>query len=106
LQIDDILQKFLRIVANQIKKKVIALKPKVPNFGLEFSAISFIQCFGKTLNLHPPFDFIVADDVFEKSEDSFNFHQIFLTEDDIVDVQNQIQRSVLKLLKKARLDGL
>jgi hypothetical protein len=63
LQTDEILQKVLRIVAYEIKKKVIICSPIIPNS--EFGAVSFIQRFGNTLNVHPHFHFIVADGVFE-----------------------------------------
>ena len=98
LQTDSILQKVLCIVANEIKKKVIACSQKIPNS--EYGAISFIQRFGNTLNVHPHFHFVVADGVFEKNGESFNFHEAFFTQDDIADAQDQIQQSVLKLFKR------
>ena len=98
LQTDEILQKVLRIVANEIKKKVISCSQKIPN--AEFGAVSFIQRFGNTLNVHPHFHFIVSDGVFEKNGESFNFHEAFLTPDDIADVQDAIEKSVLRLFKR------
>jgi hypothetical protein len=53
LQTDSILQKVLRVVANEIRKKVIACSPDA--YNPEFGAISFIQRFGNTLNFHPQF---------------------------------------------------
>ncbi len=88
----------MRIVANEIKKKVIACSQKVPN--AEFGAVSFIQRFGNTLDVHPHFQFIVADGVFEKNEESFNFHEAFLTHDDIADTQDAIEKSVLHFFRK------
>jgi hypothetical protein len=98
LQTDEILQKVLRIVANEIKKKVMICSPKIPNS--EFGAVSFIQRFGNTLNVHPHFHFIVADGVFEKNEESFNFHEAFLTQDDIADAQDAIEKSILRLFNR------
>ena len=62
--------------------------------------MSFIQRFGNTLNFHPHFHFIVADGVFEKNGEIFNFHEAFLTQDDIADTQDAIEKSVLKLFKR------
>ncbi len=98
LQTDTIIQKVLRIVANEIKKKVIACSPKASN--PEYGAISFIQRFGNTLNLHPHFHFIVVDGIFEKNGDSFNFHEAFFTQDDIADTQDAIEKSVMKLFNR------
>ena len=81
LQTDEILQKILLIVANEIKQKVIDCSPKISN--PEFGAVSFIQRFGNSLNLHPHFHFIVAHGVVEKSEESINFHEAILTQEDI-----------------------
>ena len=98
LQTDAILQKVLRIVANEIKKKVIECSPKVPN--PEFGAVSFIQRFGNTLNFHPHFHFIVADGIFEKNGEGFTFHEAILTSDDIIDAQEAIERKVMRLFNR------
>ena len=76
LQTDEILQKVLRIVAYEIKKKVIICSPKIPNS--EFGAVSFIQRFGNTLNVHPHFHFIVADGVLKKMKNHLIFTKPFL----------------------------
>jgi hypothetical protein len=99
LQTDAILQKVLRIVANEIRKKVIACSPEVPN-PTSFGAVSFIQRFGNTLNFHPHFHFIVTDGVFEKNGEAFTFHQAILTPDDIVDVQEAIEKSVMRFFNR------
>ncbi len=57
----NILQTVLRIVVDEIRKKLIDCSPKVPN--PQIGAVSFIQHFGKTLNLHPHFHLIVADGI-------------------------------------------
>ena len=88
----------LRIVACEIKKKVIACSPEIPN--PQFGAISFIQRFGNTLNYHPHFHFIVADGIFEKNGEILTFHEAILTPDDIADVQDAIEQSVLKLFNR------
>jgi hypothetical protein len=78
-------------VASEIRKKVIACSKEVST--PEFGAISFIQRFGNTLNFHPHFHFIVADGVFEKTGETFTFHEANLTPDDIADVQEAIEKS-------------
>ena len=88
----------LRIVANEIKKKVIACSTEVPN--PEFGAISFIQRFGNTLNYHPHFHFIVADSIFEKNGETITFHEAILTPDDIADVLDAIEKSILQLFNR------
>ena len=45
------------------KTQVINCSPKIPS--AQIGAVSFIQRFGATLNLHPHFHLIVADGVFE-----------------------------------------
>jgi hypothetical protein len=98
LQTEAILQKVLRIVANEIKKKVIACSPEVST--PEFGAISFIQRFGNTLNVHPHFHFIVVDGVFEKNGETFTFHEAILTQDDITDAQEAIEKSIMRLFNR------
>jgi Putative transposase/Transposase zinc-binding domain len=98
LQTDAILQKVLRIVAVEIRNKVIERSPKVTN--PEFGAVSFIQRFGNTLNFHPHFHFIVADGVFEKDGENLAFHEAILAPDDIADAQEAIEKSVIKLFNR------
>jgi hypothetical protein len=64
LQTHEILQEVLQVVVNEIRKRVIACSPSITN--AQFGAVTFIQRFGSTLNLHPHFHLIVADGVFEK----------------------------------------
>jgi len=87
------LQTVLKIVVDEIRKTLIANNPNVqsPQIG----AISFIQHFGNTLNYHPHFHLIVADGIFS-SEDGLQFHEATLTQDDITDTQESIQKRVLK----------
>ena len=73
LQTDVILQAVLRIVVDEVRKSVIAYSPEIP--GAQFGAISFIQRFGSTLNLHLHFHLVVTDGVFESG--SYKFHQVF-----------------------------
>lgn len=86
LQTDAILQEVLHTVVAEVRKKLINCSPKIP--GIQFGAISFIQRFGVTLNLHPHFHIIVADGVFETGNETFKFHETFLTPDDIADTQD------------------
>jgi hypothetical protein len=98
LQTDAILQAVLRIVMDEVRKRIIACSPKIVD--AQFGAISFIQRFGITLNLHPHFHLVVADGVFEKKDGSFQFHEVFLTPDDITDTQDNICKRVLKFFAK------
>lgn len=82
----------LKIVVHEIRKRLIACSPAVPNPHI--GAISFIQHFGNTLNYHPHFHLIVADGVFG-NEDGLEFHEAMLTQDDITDTQECIQRRCL-----------
>ncbi len=67
---------------------------------VKFGAISFIQRFGNTLNYHPHFHFIVADGIFEKNGETLAFHEAVFTPDYIADVQDAIEKSVLKLFNR------
>jgi hypothetical protein len=46
----------------------------------------------------------VADGIFEMKDGSFQFHEVFLTPDDIADTQDNIQKRILKLF--ARRGGI
>ena len=59
LQTHEILQEVLEVVFNEIRAQVIACSPETTH--AQFGAITFIQRFGSTLNLHPHFHLIVAD---------------------------------------------
>ncbi len=87
------LQTVLKIVVDEIRKTLIANNPDVqaPQIG----AISFIQHFGNTLNYHPHFHLVVTDGVFS-SEEGLQFHEATLTQDDITDMQEAIQKRVLR----------
>jgi hypothetical protein len=98
LQTDAILQTVLRIVVDEVKNRIIACSPKIDD--AQFGAISFIQRFGTTLNLHPHFHLVVADGVFEMNDHLFHFHEGFLTPDDIADTQDNIRKRVLKLFAR------
>jgi hypothetical protein len=98
LQTDAILQEVLRIVVDEVRKRIISCSPEVsdPKFG----AISFIQRFGNTLNLHPHFHLVVADGVFEIENETFKFYDAFLTPDDIANTQDHIHKRILKLFAR------
>ncbi len=91
------LQTVLKIVVDEIRQTLIACSPNVlkPQIG----AISFIQHFGNTLNYHPHFHIIFADGVFS-GEDGLQFHEAALTQDDVADTQERIQKRVLKYFYK------
>src|SRR5262245_34737702 len=94
LQTHAILQNVLKIVSDEIKKRLISCSPEVTN--AQIGAVSFIQHFGNTLNLHPHFHILVADGVFSAAGEDILFHEAMLTPDDIADTQDAIQRRVLK----------
>lgn len=92
LQTHKLLQAVLKIVVDEIRKTLIACSPSTstPQIG----AISFIQHFGNSLNYHPHFHLIVADGIFS-GEAGLEFHEACLTQDDIADTQEAIQKRVL-----------
>lgn len=89
------LQVVLKIVVDEIRKTIIACSPDAekPHIG----AISFIQHFGNTLNYHPHFHLIVANGIFN-GEESLQFFDAILTQDDVIDTQDRIQRRLEVLL--------
>src|ERR1700730_10042430 len=92
LENHNTLQTVLKIVVDGIRKRIIACSPDVPN--PQIGAISFIQHFGNTLNYHPHFHLIVADGIFS-GDKGLQFHEAVLTQDDIMDTQEFIQKRVL-----------
>jgi hypothetical protein len=92
LQTHTILQSVLKIVVDEIRKRLTICNPNVDN--PQIGAISFIQQFGNTLNYHPHFHLVVADGVFNGTT-VLQFHEASLTPDDIADTQDCIQKSVL-----------
>ncbi|MBS0655468.1 MAG: transposase [Verrucomicrobia bacterium] len=98
LQTHEILQIVLRITVDEIRKRLIACSPKAkrPQIG----AISFIQFFGNTLNVHPHFHILVADGIFTAEGEELLFHDATLTPDDIADTQDAIHERVLKYFEK------
>ena len=87
------LQTVLKIVVDEIRKRLIVCSPAVKN--PQIGAISFIQQFGNTLNYHPHFHIILADGIFSM-EDNLLFYEAALTQDDITDTQEAIQGRVLR----------
>lgn len=92
LKTHKILQAVLKIVVDEIRKTLLACSPTTSN--PQIGAISFIQHFGNTLNYHPHFHLVVADGVFSDKED-LQFYEAHLTQDDIADTQEAIQKRVL-----------
>ena len=98
LQTHEILQYVLKIVVDEIRKKLIVSMPQVAS--AQIGAVSFVQHFGNTLNVHPHFHILVADGVFDIEGEDLLFREAMLTPDDIVDTQEAIQRRVLKFFQK------
>ena len=97
LETHKLLQAVLKIVVDEIRKTLIACSPTTSN--PQIGAISFIQHFGNTLNYHPHFHIVVADGVFS-GEEGIEFYEASLTQDDITDTQESIQKRVLKYFCK------
>jgi hypothetical protein len=87
------LQTVLQVVVDEIRKRLIACSPIAEN--PQIGAISFIQHFGNTLNYHPHFHIIFADGIFSGSC-GLQFYEAALTQDDITDTQEAIQKRVLR----------
>jgi hypothetical protein len=94
LQTHTILQTVLRIVVDEIRKRLVACGPDISN--AQIGAVTFIQHFGNTLNLHPHFHLVVADGLFTTDGDGLLFHEARLTPDDIADTEDCIRKRVLK----------
>lgn len=94
LQTHKILQATMRIVVDEIRKRLITCGPELsdPKIG----AITFIHHFGKTLNYHPHFHIIVADGLFSADGEDLLFHEAALTPDDIADTEDSIRKRVLR----------
>jgi len=94
LQTHTILQTVLRIVVDEIRRRLITCGTELldPKIG----AITFIHQFGKTLNHHPHFHIIAADGLFSKDGDDLLFYEVALTPDDIADTEDCIRKRVLK----------
>ena len=90
LRTPKILQDVLRIVVDEIKKRLVACSPNVsyPQIG----AVSFILNFGNTLNVHPHFHVIAADGIFCDDNADLRFYEACLSPDDIGDTQDAIQK--------------
>lgn len=97
LKTHKILQAVIKIVVDEIRKTLIACSPSTSN--PQIGSISFIQHFGNTLNYHPHFHMIVADSIFS-GESGLEFHEATLTQDDIIDTQEAIQKRVLRYFSK------
>jgi hypothetical protein len=94
LQTHVVLQQVLQIVVDEIRKKFIALCPDVSHATI--GAVSFIQHFGNSLNVHPHFHLLFADGVFNVEKSEMRFFEALITQDDVADIQDAIQMRVLK----------
>ena len=84
----------LEIVVDEIRKKVIACGPDIP--GAQIGAVSFIQNFGSTLNVHPHFHLLVADGIFCVEGEELRFRETIFTQNDFQMTQECIQERVLR----------
>ncbi len=87
---------------DEIRKTLITCSPDTQN--PQIGAISFIQHFGNTLNYHPHFHILFADGIFS-GENGLQLHESVLTQDDVVDTQERIQKRVLKYFCKREFFG-
>jgi hypothetical protein len=95
LQTNVILQDVLRIVVDEVRKTLISCCPKV--FNAQIGAISFIQRFGNTLNLHPHFHLVFTDGIFETENETLNFYPAVFTPEDMANTQENRRRRTLGL---------
>ena len=95
-----ILQDVLEIVVDEVRKTIIAGSPDVLN--PQIGAVSFLQNFGATLNVHPHFHLIVSDGIFStgKDQSELQFQEVFINEGDIRMTQESIRIRVLKFFEK------
>ncbi len=100
LETHAILQSLLKIVVDEIRKGLVSCRSDVANG--QIGAVSFIQHFGNSLNVHPHFHILVADGIYSAVGEDLLFHEAILTPDDIADIQDCIQRRVLKFFKKRK----
>ena len=98
LQTHKILQTVLRIVVDEIRRRLIVCRSDVPD--PKIVAITFIHQFGKTLNYHPHFHIIAADGLFNADSNGLLFHEIALTPDDIADTEDSIRKRVLRYFRR------
>ncbi|MGA8164455.1 MAG: transposase, partial [Waddliaceae bacterium] len=94
LQTHTILQTVLRIVIDEIRRRLITCGPELPD--PKIGAVTFIHQFGKTLNYHPHFHIIATDSLFSTDGDDLLFHEVALTLDDIADTEDCIRKRVLR----------
>jgi Putative transposase len=94
LQTHSILQAVLRIVVDEIRKKLITCSPDVPN--PKIGAVSFFQNFGNTLNVHPHFHLVFADGVFTIEEDTLLFCESCVSAQDITGIEECIRKRVFR----------
>jgi hypothetical protein len=93
-----ILQDVLNLVVDEIRKTIIACSPDAPN--AQIGAVSFIQKFGSTLNVHPHFHLVVSDGAFYQENGGLRLSEAFLSQDDILATQRGIQERVLHFFEK------
>ncbi|MCE5319278.1 MAG: transposase [Parachlamydia sp.] len=63
-----------------MRKRTLACSPK---FLALNGAISFIQSFSSTLNLHPHFHLVVTDGIFEIGSRPFKIHEALIIPSDL-----------------------
>ena len=94
IQTHKILQAVLRIVVDEVRRRLIACGPDLPD--PKIGAVTFIHQFGKTLNYHPHFHIIAVDGLFSTDGDDLLFREVTLTPDDIADTEDCIRKRVLR----------
>ena len=95
LKTQKIKTQVLKIVVEEIEKRIIHCSPDLQN--ARTGGVSFFQCFGAKLNFHPHFHICYVDGVFVNDLDTLKFSQALITPDDIQDTEDQIRKRVLKL---------
>jgi len=89
---EKFIRPILRIMINEIEKELIS-KVSCESRESKLGAVSFLQRFGSSLNLHLHFHSCVIDGIFDKNG---NFYPIdYLTQKEIQDVEEKIKSRVI-----------
>ena len=95
---DKLCSNVLKIFMDEVQKKLRA--NSVADSSSQFGAVTFLQRFGSTLNVHPHFHSCVMDGMFVPDGDIVKFQEAQITHKDICEVQKNARRRVLKLFAR------
>ncbi len=90
--------KVLKIFMDEVQKKLRATS--AAGSDSQFGAVTFLQRFGSTLNIHPHFHSCVMDGMFVPDGDIVRFQEAQIDHSDICEVRTNVRRRVLKLFAR------